>query len=82
MLLFRAKIPQDWLPKILGNLPEVLIDHAHLERKAATTSISLEKYRELFPQCDRAHWVEMTHQDSNLERFLLEAGRRAPARRD
>ena len=48
MLLFREKIPADWLPKILSDLPAVLVDHAHLERKAATTALSLEKYRDLY----------------------------------
>jgi tRNA 2-(methylsulfanyl)-N6-isopentenyladenosine37 hydroxylase len=48
MLLFREKIPADWLPKVLANLPAVLVDHAHLERKAATTALNLEKYRELY----------------------------------
>lgn len=48
MLLWREKLPADWLPKVLGNLPAVLIDHAHLERKAATTALTLEKYRDLF----------------------------------
>ena len=38
MLLFREKIPGDWVKKILANLPAVLVDHAHLERKAATTA--------------------------------------------
>lgn len=47
MLLWREKIPDSWLPKIRSNLPEVLNDHAHLERKAATTALSLEKYVEL-----------------------------------
>src|SRR5213592_242598 len=50
MLLFREKIPGDWLPKILSHLPEVLVDHAHLERKAATTALNLEKYRDLYPR--------------------------------
>jgi tRNA-(ms[2]io[6]A)-hydroxylase len=36
------------LPKIKANLPAVLIDHAHLERKAATTAMNLEKYRDLY----------------------------------
>ena len=67
MLLFRAKIPQDWLPKILGNLPEVLIDHAHLERKAATTSISLEKYRELFHRVDELNAIAI----EELQHFQL-----------
>ena len=48
MLLFREKIPADWLPKVLANIPAVLVDHAHLERKAATTALNLEKYRDLY----------------------------------
>ncbi len=48
MLLFREKIPAGWLPKMKANLPAVLVDHAHLERKAATTALNLEKYRDLF----------------------------------
>ncbi len=52
MLLFREKVPADWLPKVKANLPSVLVDHAHLERKAATTALNLEKFRQLF---DRVH---------------------------
>jgi len=48
MLMLREKIPADWLPKVLAHLPEVLVDHAHLERKAATTALNLEKYRDLY----------------------------------
>lgn len=44
MLLFREKFPADWLPTVLANLPAALVDHAHLERKAATTALTLEKY--------------------------------------
>ena len=50
MLLFREKVPVDWLPKVLANLPAILVDHAHLERKAATTALNLEKFRDLFPK--------------------------------
>lgn len=50
MLMLREKVPADWLPKVLANLPAVLVDHAHLERKAATTALTLEKYRDLYPQ--------------------------------
>jgi tRNA-(ms[2]io[6]A)-hydroxylase len=52
VLLFREKVPPDWLPRMKANLPAVLVDHAHLERKAATTALNLEKYRMLF---DRVH---------------------------
>ena len=48
MLLFREKPREDWLPKVMANLPAVLVDHAHLERKAATSALNLEKYRDLF----------------------------------
>jgi len=47
MLLFRAQVSADWLPRVLSNLPAVLVDHAHLERKAATSALNLEKYPEL-----------------------------------
>lgn len=48
MLLWREKIPGFWLPKVRSDLPAVLVDHAHLERKAASTALNLEKYTELF----------------------------------
>ena len=48
MLLWRENFPSDWLPRVFANLPAVLVDHAHLERKAATTALNLEKYRDLY----------------------------------
>lgn len=48
MLLFREGIPEGWVEKVRSNLGPVLVDHAHLERKAATTAITLEKYRQLY----------------------------------
>src|SRR6266568_5771474 len=57
MLLFREKIPGDWLPKVLANLPAVLVDHAHLERKAATTALNLEKFRDLFPRVEQLNAI-------------------------
>lgn len=47
MLLWREKLPNSWLPKVRANLHAVLVDHAHLERKAATSALNLEKYVEL-----------------------------------
>ncbi len=47
MLLWREKLPDSWLPKVRANLAAVLLDHAYLERKAATTALNLEKYMEL-----------------------------------
>src|SRR5437868_7842700 len=67
MLLFREKIAADWLPKILGNLPEVLIDHAHLERKAATSALNLEKYRDLYSRVEELNAIAI----EELQHFQL-----------
>jgi tRNA-(ms[2]io[6]A)-hydroxylase len=67
MLLFREQVPADWLPKVLANLPAVLVDHAHLERKAATTSLNLEKYRDLYPRVDELNAIAI----EELQHFQL-----------
>src|SRR5436189_6119901 len=67
MLLFREKIPGDWLPKILGHLPQVLVDHAHLERKAATTALNLEKYRDLYDRVEELNAIAI----EELQHFQL-----------
>ena len=67
MLLFREKIPADWLPKVLGDLPAVLIDHAHLERKAATSALNLEKYRDLYDHVEDLNTIAI----EELQHFQL-----------
>ena len=67
MLLFREKIPANWLPKVLNNLPAVLVDHAHLERKAATTALTLEKYRDLFGRVEELNAIAI----EELQHFQL-----------
>jgi tRNA 2-(methylsulfanyl)-N6-isopentenyladenosine37 hydroxylase len=67
VLLWREKLPADWLPKILGNLPVVLVDHAHLERKAATTALTLEKYRDLFSRVEELNAIAI----EELQHFQL-----------
>jgi tRNA-(ms[2]io[6]A)-hydroxylase len=67
MLLFRAKPPAAWLDTVLANLPAVLVDHAHLERKAATSAINLEKYPELFPRVDDLNAIAI----EELQHFQL-----------
>jgi len=67
MLLFREKIPPSWLPKVLDNIPEVLVDHAHLERKAATSAINLEKFRDLFSRVDELNAIAI----EELQHFQL-----------
>jgi tRNA-(ms[2]io[6]A)-hydroxylase len=67
MLMLREKVPSDWLPKVLANLPDVLVDHAHLERKAATTSLNLEKYRELYSRVEELNAIAI----EELQHFQL-----------
>src|ERR1700722_16876369 len=70
MLLFREKIPSDWLPKVKANLPAVLVDHAHLERKAATTALNLEKYRDLYERVGELNAIAI----EELQHFELVLG--------
>jgi tRNA 2-(methylsulfanyl)-N6-isopentenyladenosine37 hydroxylase len=70
MLLFREKVPGDWLPKVLANLPAVLVDHAHLERKAATTALNLEKYRDLYGRVGELNAIAI----EELQHFQLVLG--------
>lgn len=81
MLLWRDKVPDSWLPKIRANLPAVLIDHAHLERKAATTALNLEKYVELYDRVSELNAIaieELQHFEQVLvllrERGIAFAG--------
>ena len=67
MLLFRQKVPATWLPKVMANLPAVLVDHAHLERKAATSALNLEKYRDLYPRVEELNAIAI----EELQHFQL-----------
>ena len=67
MLLFRAKAPEDWIERVIGHLPTVLVDHAILERKAATSVISLEKYPELAHRLDELNAIAI----EELQHFQL-----------
>lgn len=76
MLLWRAPLPADWLPRIRANLAAVLVDHAYLERKAATTALNLEKYAELHDRLSELNAIaieELQHFDLVL-RLLRERG--------
>src|SRR6266436_7891470 len=67
MLLFREKPPRDWLPRTIAHLPAVLVDHAHLERKAATTALNLEKYRDLYHRVEDLNAIAI----EELQHFQL-----------
>lgn len=70
MLLFRASPPAGWLERTLARLPAVLVDHAHLERKAATTALNLEKYPDLFGRLDELNAIAL----EELQHFQLVLG--------
>src|SRR5207248_3680332 len=67
MLLFREKVGPGWLPKVLNDLPAVLVDHAHLERKAATSALNLEKYHDLFGRVEELNAIAI----EELQHFQL-----------
>ena len=67
MLLFREKPPADWLAKVLSHMPAVLVDHAHLERKAATSALNLEKYRDLYGRVEELNTIAI----EELQHFQL-----------
>ena len=68
MLHLQSQSTQRWLSQVDENLPEVLIDHAHCERKAATTAMNLmNSYTE-----DRQLCVEMTRiVEEELEHYHM-----------
>lgn len=41
MLSLQSPSPQRWLDQVLGEVPTLLIDHAHCEKKAAGTALNL-----------------------------------------
>lgn len=67
MLLWREKLPEEWLPKVRENLAAVLVDHAYLERKAATTALNLEKYVELYDRVSELNAIAI----EELQHFEL-----------
>ena len=68
--MFREKIPVDWTAKVLANLPAVLVDHAHLERKAATSALNLEKHHALYNRVDELNAIAI----EELQHFQLVLG--------
>src|ERR1700760_1500362 len=70
MLLWRAPAPASWLDKVRSNIPAVLVDHAHLERKAATTALNLEKYVELHDRVSELNTIAI----EELQHFELVLG--------
>jgi tRNA-(ms[2]io[6]A)-hydroxylase len=70
MLLWREKIPEWWLAKVRSNLPAVLVDHAYLERKAATAALNLQKYVELYDRVEELNAIAI----EELQHFGLVLG--------
>jgi tRNA-(ms[2]io[6]A)-hydroxylase len=75
MLLWREKLPDTWLAKIRANLASVPVDHAHLERKAATSALKLEKYVELLDRVSELNAIAI----EELQHFRTRAAAAARA---
>ncbi len=65
--MLRAKPHESWLPKMMANLDAVLVDHAHLERKAANSALTLGRYRELYGRIGELNAIAI----EELEHFQL-----------
>ena len=65
--MLRAKPPESWLRLVLENIPAVLVDHAHLERMAATSAITLEKYPALIGHVEELNAIAI----EELQHFQL-----------
>src|SRR6187402_3484866 len=70
MLLWREKLPESWLTKVRENIGPVLVDHAHLERKAANAAINMEKYVELYDKVSELNAIAI----EELQHFELVLG--------
>ena len=64
-LALRVETKPEWLQTVLGNLDAVLLDHAHCEKKAAGTALSLVSayphLPELVKRCTRLAQEELRH---------------------
>ena len=71
MLRLAAKTPPEWVGRAIEHLDEVLLDHAHCERKAASTAINM-----IFRYTDHAQLMaplsELAREE--LEHFELMLG--------
>ena len=65
--MFREKVPSGWLTHIQSHIDMVLVDHAHLERKAASSAIMLGKYRQLWPRVSELNAIAI----EELEHFQI-----------
>lgn len=52
MLRLAGETREDWITEVLADIPALLLDHAHCEKKAASTALSL-----IFRYPEYAHFV-------------------------
>ena len=71
MLSLKSSSPERWLAQVDASLPEILIDHAHCEKKAAATAMNL-----LFAYVERVPLVlalsEIVNEELEHFRLVLE----------
>ena len=65
--MLRAPVAPDWFSRIESNIDDVLVDHAHLEKRAETTALTLERYPELYDHVEELNAIAI----EELEHFQL-----------
>jgi tRNA 2-(methylsulfanyl)-N6-isopentenyladenosine37 hydroxylase len=77
MLALAAATDPAWAPRALGRLPELLVDHAHCEKKAAGTAVQLlfryPQHAELLAPLSKLAREELVHFEQLLA-LLAERG--------
>jgi tRNA-(ms[2]io[6]A)-hydroxylase len=75
MLTLKTESPQRWLVQVRENLPEILIDHAHCEKKAAACAMNLiQAYVDNYELC--REMTEIVNEELEHFQRVLELLRR------
>ncbi len=78
MLRLQSETPQDWVNRATSEIEELLIDHAHCEKKAASTAINLifryPEYGQLLIPLSELAREELEHFELVLEELRARGG--------
>jgi tRNA 2-(methylsulfanyl)-N6-isopentenyladenosine37 hydroxylase len=82
MLDLASDTPDDWVQRALADLDTVLLDHAHCEKKAASTAINLifryQDHPGLMQPLSALAREELEHFEQVIERITARGGRFGP----
>src|SRR4029453_9825130 len=82
MLHLASTTSPAWVARALAHLDEILVDHAHCEKKAASTAVSLlfryPERADLLAPLARLAREELEHFEQGLAHFAARGGRPTP----